>query len=249
MRTPLLLLALLLQNCGGGGGASSPLPVAATSAPQVYVALGDSITHGWDGSQYLTTQAYVNIVAASLGMTLVNLAIDGEQSGPPITSGGADSGVLLDEVPQVPANASLVTVYTGIVDENQTAIGNDNYATTAGYYAANVRAIVAGIRQRAPQARIVLIAPPDLMDRSPWYGVPNRSALATMVTAMKGALVATGLPVVDLECEPAMYDPANFLDGTNLHPLASGQAMIAADVLAQIAHPSAPGHCSYEAAL
>lgn len=222
MHRLLLSVALLLAGCGGGG-AGSPIPatqVAAQSAPPQghLVSLGDSITHGYDGSGvYLTDKGYPVIVASALGIRLTNLAVDGSFA----------AAVLANEVPLVPADASIVTVYAAIIDEN--------LRTPLATYAATMTAVVAGIRARAPGARIVLIAPPDLSRRFPWASETDRPAL---VSGMKAALVATGLAVVDLCADPAMNDPANFgiaagdtRTGSNEHPLASGHAAIATDLL------------------
>lgn len=230
--------------CGGGGPATvAPLPATAavvgthSVAPPLprLVTLGDSITAGWDGRVHLTDLGYPRIVANALGYQLTNLAVDGSWS----------AVVLASEVPLVPADATIVTVYTSIIDGNRYMLGYSD--ATLANYAATMNAIVAGIQARAPTARIILAAPPNLINRQSWatYYATRRAEIAAYLTGMKHALVATGLPVVDLMCEPAMYDSANFL-ADNEHPLASGQAVIAQRFLDVIAHGSTTSSCAWE---
>jgi lysophospholipase L1-like esterase len=233
---------------------------AATAAPIVYAALGDSITAG--GSATAPQFYYANVLGATLGAaSTTDLGIPGEFSGPvnfpdnglQITYGG----VLADEVPQIPTNATLVTLYIGTND--YTFLGNlgilpdySNAMTVeegvASQYAANIAGIIAGIQIRAPKARIVVATVPN----ESWRAINRtepliaRQAGAYLVDAFKSALIATGLTVVDLLCEPGMYDETNFGGPYNVHPNNAGHAIIAADFLAQIAHPTPPGHCQYE---
>jgi lysophospholipase L1-like esterase len=233
------------------------VPVPAPT-PIVYAALGDSITAGGQASQIGKTD-YVSLIGAALGAQTTDLGIGGQFSGPEDTYYGTVhivyAGVLAAEVPGIPLNANLVTLYIGTNDMylafSQDLADYSNAASVAqatdAYYQANIAGIIAGIKARVPQARIVVATVPNYG----WQNGHNNVPLALASTAMladsfKATLIATGLTVVDLLCEPGMYDEANFAAPGNPHPDDAGHAIIAHDFLAQIAHPTAPGHCQYE---
>ena len=66
---------------------------------------------------------------------------------------------------------------------------------------------------------------------------------------MRAAVLVSGAEVVDLECEPGMYEDANFDGPLDPHPIASGHAAIASDFARVIAHGSDTGGCKWERAL
>jgi lysophospholipase L1-like esterase len=264
MKHLLLSGMLLLGGCGGGGSSAGPVPAAPLSAaPPVphLTTLGDSITAG--GAASSPSKAYPALLAAALGAQLTDLGIGGQFTGPYPghlnASGGVViapyPGVLAAEVPNIPLDTTIVTVFIGTndawamtLDFNPTE--SNLQAVTDAWTAAfqqNFPAIIAGIRARVPNARIIVATVPNPADRpavrnslDPW-----RTAATNFSNAMKATVVATGLPVVDLQCEPALYDDANFPDPINVHPLDAGHAAIAADFLRVIQSPQSVSSCQY----
>lgn len=247
-----LALTVLLASCSGGSPLTPTVATLfATPPPPYLTALGDSITAGAHGGEY------VSALAHTLGAQYTNLGIGGETSGPVSfqVPGGvllSRGGVLNDEVGSIPLQTTIVTLYIGTNDAWLFGQPTYTYALNpqaAVYnYASNIKDIIAGIRGRVPQAQIILADVPN----SSWRQINlNESSGLRLVSAQladgyKAALVATGYPVVDLLCDPGMYDEANFGGPYDPHPVASGFAVIAADFLAQIQHPKAPGNCKYE---
>lgn len=217
-----ILTIFALAGCGGGS-ALSPVP---SPSPTVLVALGDSIT---------ASGTYPAQLAALLGARLVNLGINGEFSGPTTFGVIHQGGVLADQVPQIPLNATIVTLYIGTNDMWLFGVPNApgylDVAATAARYDANIRAIVAGIRQRVPAARVILASVPNAAKRAAGLGDTATSALAE---AMRVSVLYTGLPVADLENDSAMYDEANFGGPYDPHPNAAGAAVIAAEFVLAI---------------
>lgn len=264
---PILAFSLLLANCGGGGGSATPsvLPKqitqaapAPTATPIVYAALGDSITLGGAASSPATD--YVSLVGAALNATTTDLGIGGETSGPisQLVSGSLISypGVLAAEVPNIPLNANLVTLYIGTNDiffaENDGLLPDfSNFAgianATVAIYTENVQAIVAGIRARVPNARIIVASVPTSAYRSINQYAPalDIDGVLTMGIGFRNALIALGLDVVDFACDPVLYADSTYSDPYNVHPDDAGHAAMAADLLAQITNPTSPGTCKY----
>lgn len=265
MHKALALFALLLAGCGGGGAGVGSLPPQAktvvtqsTASAPVLVTLGDSITAGAHGS------AYPPMLAAAIGAASVtDLGIGGEFSGPtsfqiPGGSHPTYGGVLADEVPQIPLNATIVTLYIGTNDS--IFLDGDEYDLTPNAdnimqfvplvetaYAQNITGIIAGIHQRVPAAKIILADVPNAAWRpAGQQELPIlRQSETDMIDAFRQTLIATGLPLVDLTCDPGMYDDANFGGPTDPHPVASGFAIIANDFAQVIEHGSAVVPCEY----
>lgn len=232
--------------------APAPTPAVSPAAP-VYVALGDSITAGAYGSTYTIP------LAQALGARLINLGKGGEFSGPmhyQLSCKGCAhldyDGLLADEVPKIPLDATLVTLYVGT---NDMWVAGDrsgdilaNYDAAARAYDSNIRAIVKAVRLRVPGARIVVATVPNGAHRPAahaWSPI-LRQGETNLANSMKQTLISTGLPIVDLECEPGMYDDANFGGPIDPHPNAKGFAIIAADFLSVIQHAPPVSHCDYE---
>ena len=211
-----LSLSALLAACGGS--ASSPVPHVAQNSPAVvasatpaasaapstpsptavYVALGDSITALGSPTPY----------AALLNPNVIDLAISGETA----------VGAVTDELPQVPANATLVTVFLGENDLSHVWESGE----TVAQYASAMQAIVAGVKQRAPRAMILVLNLPNY----PWQQggmVPYNAVIA-----------ALGVTVVDT------YDDATYLTELqttpvgNIHPTDAGNRELASLVQSMI---------------
>lgn len=170
MRLLAAAFALLLAGCAGGERPAA-LPPGAT-----YVALGSSfgsgpglppLQEGAPARCMRSTRNYASLTAEKLGLRLID-----------VTCGGATTTNVLEgwselppQIDAVSADARLVTVTIGGNDVNY--VRNLMAATcqpgmrcfprepaSEAVWAkdeANLRAIVRGIRQRAPQARIVFV--------------------------------------------------------------------------------------------
>lgn len=225
-----VLFALTLTACGGGAPGAPyqpPVPVGPV-AQQLYVPLGDSIT---------AQGGYAKAIAAALGAKLLNLGIGGEFSGPfDQWNDGTEikyGGVLADEVSKIPPEATLISLYIGT--NNAWAFGVPTFTgyldvpNGLAHYRADVASILAGAHAAAPHAKLVVISVPNQALRAASLGSPPQ--YTQLIDGMRQVLIDTGLPLVDLERDPAMYDEANFQGPTNVHPTPAGEAAIAAAFL------------------
>ncbi len=232
---------------------SRPAPAP---TPVVYAALGDSITLG--GGASTPANDYVSLVGAALNATVTNLGIGSEFSGPVNTTIGTtavvNGGVLADEVPRIPTNANLVSLFIGTNDlwlaSELTKVGGNAAVIAPAIstaYARNLRAIIAGIKARAPGARVALLTVPNPAYR---YDAGKTAAVRAAITAtddaMRQDLIATaGAVVVDLQCDPQLYTTAGYSSVYDLHPNDTGHAEIAKDVLAALNGAKPPKACPY----
>lgn len=233
-----------LASCSGGGGSTPPLalsPQTVTAARGLAASLGDSIALGQDVT---SVQAYPTLLALDINASVANLGIGGEEIG----TRGVSKGVQIDEVPLIPLNTTVVTLYIGTNDalDQQTAGTYD-----PSMFVANIPPLISAIKLRVPAAQIIVATIPNRADTEPYLtGDPtNRARETTMINAMNAALVGTGLAIADLHCDPAMYDPINFFSPYDVHPVASGHVAIAADFMQAIQHPKPVQPCAYDAAL
>lgn len=194
-----LIGAVMLIGCGGGGSGGSALPAAvAVAAPQVYVALGDSITASIPpaGAAPDANTSYAWLYNSNV----IDLGISGETA----------IGAITDELPQVPANATLVSIFLGVNDIYVKAMTTGE--TTADYAAA-MRTIVTGVRSKAPQARVVV------------FNLPNYSSFRLGdVVGANDAIGGLGIPVIDLYDDTAYLTELQTVPVGNIHPTAAGQA-------------------------
>jgi lysophospholipase L1-like esterase len=273
-KTQWIIAALLsagLAACGGGGGgalpaaavaavASQPTAVAPAPSPTPihYTALGDSITSGF-GADDWQTQGYASLLAAALpAATFVNLGQAGQSAGPMATT----KGVLVGEVPNMPADSNLVTLYIGFNDYwhysfDSVAPDESNIDTAfpqgAATIVASIQGIVSAVRAKFPAARILVATQPNLANNPVGlHYAPDarmRAGLSLMAQQIKAGIVAmSGITVVDLMCDPASYDPANYPAASSyVHPDNAGHIALEQAFLAELQHPTAPvAHCLYE---
>jgi lysophospholipase L1-like esterase len=262
---------LLATACGGGSTPSSPSsPVPgppAAGAAISYTAVGASDALGVGASVTCLPYApcpsgtgYVAAIARQLqaghsSVTLMNLGIPAAVIGPDIqaiaiAAGRQVPGNFIDqEMPFVPRDSNVVTIFAGGNDANaiadalnQGAGGND----PSGYVDAQVRAfandyqtLVRGIRSRSPNAWIVVANLPNLA------GAPftaGYSAIAKQymqrisvgfTTQAINPLASQSIPVVDLMCDARSYVPGNY-SADGFHPNDAGYANIAAEFVKAI---------------
>ena len=257
----LVALALCtLAACGKDGSSpASPSPPPGQNAPVVYAAIGASDALGIGASVPCIPfvpcpdgTGYVPIIARRLSetrtVTTTNLGIPAAVIGPEIQRLGLDHGRTIpgnfidNEVPFVPRDATLVTIFAGGNDAN--AIGAAVEGGAGGsdpgafldaqirQFGASYDALVGGIRERAPAARIVAANLPNLAG-APYasgYSLARRQVLQRVSvgfsTEVVNRLVNRQVIVVDLLCDGRAYDPANY-SSDGFHPDDSGYAFMA----------------------
>jgi lysophospholipase L1-like esterase len=144
-------------------------------------------------------------------------------------------------VPFIPANATHISIFAGGNDANVIAQN-----IRAGRGAADIRAfvdqhvaqfgtdlgeLVARLRARAPNARIVAMNLPNL-GAAPYVNsasVTERSVLQRIAVGLTDRINALGsqnVTVVDLMCEPRIYSAANY-SSDGFHPSDAGYQVMA----------------------
>ncbi|HEX6165106.1 MAG TPA: SGNH/GDSL hydrolase family protein [Vicinamibacterales bacterium] len=149
------------------------------------------------------------------------------------------------QAPFVPANTTHVTIFAGGNDANvigRAALAGRGGSNPTAYIDAQVNQwgtdledLVARIRARAPNARIValnminLAASPYLSSR-PTSEKSIMQRIAVGISDRVNALTSRNVLVVDLMCDARLYQPSNYAsDG--FHPGDGGYAVFAEDTL------------------
>jgi lysophospholipase L1-like esterase len=264
----LLVAALLATSCGifdDNDAPASPSGPSAPDAPVFYTALGASDAVGVGASIVcvpLTScdegTGYVPVIArrlrATRPVTLVNIGIPGAVLSPTIQDiarrFGRDipANIVDREMPFVPSNSTLVTIFGGGNDVNALGDAIERGAAggnVPGYVDAQVRAfggdfdrLVRGVRQRAPEARIVVLNLPNfaLLPYAAGYSAARRQVLQAISAGFSREANdqrGNGAIVVDLMCDARTYETSRFSrDG--FHPNDAGYAALADKVLEAI---------------
>jgi lysophospholipase L1-like esterase len=217
-----------------------------------------------NGTSYVAVAA--RQLRASREVTLMNLAIPASVLSPAIEAvarqAGRDvTGNFVDrQMPFVPTNSTLVTISGGANDAN--AIGEaiergaagsaiDAYiATQARAFGADYDRLIQGVRNRARDSFIVVLNVPNLaaIPYAARYTRAQRLVLQTISVALSreaNRQAGTGTVVMDIMCDPALYQPSNF-SADGFHPNDAGYAHIAGRLIAIInGAPSVPaGSCA-----
>jgi lysophospholipase L1-like esterase len=257
---PLLSLGLaaVLSACNQD---HTTTPTSPTPQPTVvsYTAVGasDAIAIGAshecfpfaacpDGTGYVQVTKR-RLEAAGKTVTLLNLGIPGTVLGPDIEAIGNSLGrgipgnFLEREMPFVARDATLVTIFAGGNDVNTAASaieagmgGSDpvSYGNTlANGFGRDYNSLVAGIKSRAANARIIALNLPNLsaLPYNSGRTLAQRQgiqALAVAFSAKVNALSSQGVLVIDLMCDPRSYIAGNY-SSDGFHPNDSGYAFIA----------------------
>jgi lysophospholipase L1-like esterase len=175
---------------------------------------------------------------------------------------------LQNELPYVNPGATFITIFAGgndvnaIVNALACGAGGATVASQTAFITAEVTAfgedfatLVGGAHKLAPSATIVVANIPNFANVP--YALQAPAALRQALQAVSVAIdtdvintvAAKGVPVVDLQCNPQTYNPANFYtDG--FHPNDAGYALLAQLFLQQALanYPAAPqAQCSEQA--
>jgi lysophospholipase L1-like esterase len=187
-------------------------------------------------------------------MNLLDMGIPGAVLGPTIMNLGNSLGLgipanFLDgELPFIQTNGSLVTVFAGGNDVRtvgsalQAGQGgsdaNGFIANQASQFGADLNTLTLGIKAKSPQALIVILNLPNLAGAPFAAGdsLADKRVLQTIAvsfTAQINALAGRGIPVVDLMCDPTMYQPSIY-SSDGFHPNDSGYTYMAGLVYAVV---------------
>jgi lysophospholipase L1-like esterase len=180
---------------------------------------------------------------------------------------------LVNELPSVNPSALFVTIFAGGNDVNgivTALVCGAGGATTASQtafvtqeieeFGADFATLVGTVHATAPKATIIVANIPNFanvpyafaLSTNPQLDLEVRTALQEVSVAIDtdviNTLPAKGIPVVDLQCNPASYNPSNFYtDG--FHPNDAGYAALAAQYVQQLLSnsPAAPASsCAYQ---
>ena len=272
------LCVLFTGILGVAGCARSENPLAPSGPPSPgsiirYTAVGASDANGVGSSSPCFTEdcpvgtGYVQTAARSLreqGFTVdaANRGLPGAVLSRRIFALGKQYGrdellfnFIEDEVPFVPKDSTVVTVFAGGNDVNvvRAAIaggaagGNNN-----GYvdqqvlqFTEEFQSLIAGVQARAASARIVVLnlpnlgALPYLSGASPSdRQAAQRFSVGVTLSAFN-PLVSRGIAVIDLMCEPRLYQAAN-ISSDGFHPNDAGYAILAGRVVSAVTSASYP---------
>ena len=277
----LLTASVACDKLGLGGDKSPTAPSGppAAGSPIVYTAVGASDANGIgssvpcvpftdcpDGMGYVPVAAR-QLKARGFTVTLTNLGIPTAVIGRDFETLGQQYnrtivGNFIDhEMPFVPKNATIVTVFAGVNDAITVtaALGaGAGGSDPAGYIDQQVKAFGAdyatllnGIRDRAPGARIIVLNVPNVAGIPYFAGAPlsqrqaQQRASVGFTTAGINSLTPQGVTIVDLMCDPRAYLPSNY--SADFHPNDSGYAFIAAEIVNAItsaAYPAPHSSCA-----
>ena len=275
-----LLVALGIGSiaCDTSDGPTAPTPPA-PGAPIHYTAVGASDVIGFGSSAPCLPfdpcpagKGYVFVAAARLReegypVTVASRGLPTAVISPRFKALGEQHGhfvaatFISDELPFVPRESTVITVFAGGNDVNviTAALGGGAGGTNpqafidqqVQNFAADLRTLVDGLRDRAPSARIVVLNLPNLA-RMPYVArstsehrqAVHRAAFGMTTTAIN-PLASQGVRIVDLMCAAQIYQPSS-LSADGFHPNDAGYALIAAEVVRAItaeAFPAPPGSC------
>ncbi|MET4589702.1 SGNH/GDSL hydrolase family protein [Arthrobacter sp. 754] len=174
------------------------------------VAYGHSWVDG-DGAS-AATSCLAALVAAGLDLELDNRGVGGSSS--------TGTAALVRAYPPPPAR--LYLLMTGL---NDLRLGGDAASAQQGYTDA-LRTIFAAFREAAPDALVVALAQPPLLDFS--LHAPHNLGSNVLVDSYNSELrrVAAGFPHV-VVVEPAGWDAGTMLDEDTVHPNDAGHRCLA----------------------
>jgi lysophospholipase L1-like esterase len=235
---------------------TNPAPSNAVS----YTAVGASDAIGYGSSVVCIPftdcpdgVGYVQLVRSRLtssGKTVsfLNLGIPGGVLGPELQTIGNQLGkdiltnFLDNEMPFIARNATLVTVFAGGNDANtigaalEAGYGGSNPAVyQAGritQFGSDLRTLMAGIKSRAPAARIVVVNVPNFaaLPYASSYSLARKQTLQSISVGLSAAInnlrTTDGALVVDVMCDATFYQPGSY-SSDGFHPNDAGYAHLA----------------------
>lgn len=160
-----------------------------------------------------------------------------------------------DEVPFLPKDSTIVTIFAGGNDLNviRSAIaGGAAGGNINGFVDQEVlqftdefKQLISGIQNRAGSARLVVLNLPNLAGLPYLAGASladrqaaQRFSVGVTLSAFN-PLTARGIPVIDLMCDPRLYLSGN-ISSDGFHPNDTGYAILATQVVTAITSASYP---------
>jgi len=204
----------------------------------------------WVAARQLRSQGFT-VTVSSLGIptAVISRAFQdiGSQNGRPAAN------IIEQEMPFVPREASVVTVFAGANEVNRitSALGlGAGGANPTGYidqtvaaFGADYSTLLAGIRDRAPLARIIVLNVPNLAGLPFLSGATLQQKQAAQRAAVRmttTAINARGdVTVVDLMCDARFYQ-ASIFSSDGFHPNDSGYSLLGGEITRAITSPSYP---------
>jgi lysophospholipase L1-like esterase len=271
--------ATACNKLGRGGNPTTPSGPPVPGSAIRYTALGASDAIGWGSSSpclpysECAGNGYVFVAARQLrtqgySVTLKNLGIPTAVMSPAFQSlalqhGHPVAGNFIDgELPFVPQDATLVTIFAGANDVNviTAALGGGAGSNDrAGYidqqvrsFGDSYRALVDGIRNNAQSARLIVLNLPNLAGLPFLAGAPlaqrqaAQRASVGMTTTVINPLRGGDLAVIDLMCDARLYQPSIY-SSDGFHPNDAGYAILAAEVVqatTSSSYPAPQGGCT-----
>jgi lysophospholipase L1-like esterase len=262
-------IGLTLGGCSkndSGGSPTNPTPPA-PGQPVTYTAIGASDAMGIgasvpclplvacpDGTGYVQSVARQLAQGGSV-VTTLNLGLPGAVLSPDIQAVGNAYGLgilanfLQQEMPFVARESTLVTIFAGGNDANTVATAVDRGAGPGNPnvyiddqirgFARDYVALVRGIRQRAPAARILVLNLPNFagLPFTQGFSAARRQwvqrASVGFSTQGANALVGEGVDVIDLLCESRSYQAGNY-SSDGFHPSDAGYAFMTGELMRAI---------------
>jgi lysophospholipase L1-like esterase len=256
---------------------TTPAPPAA-AAPVRYTAIGASDANGVGSTVRCVPftacdngTGYVPVLArqlrASRQVTLMNLGLPASVLSPSIETVARQhnrevTGNFVDrQMPIVPRDSTLVTIFGGGNDANAVGDAIEKGAAGSGIqgyidtqaraFGADFDRLVRGVRERAPDAFIIVLNLPNLasLPYAARYPAEHRRVLQAISVAFSreaNRQAGPGVVVMDVMCDAGMYAPAHF-SSDGFHPNDAGHAYMASRLAAIVggAPTSAASSCSY----
>jgi len=193
-------------------------------------------------------------------VTVLNLSVPGSVVGSEIENlarqlGRGTIGNFVErQLPFVSRSSTLVTIFGGANDVNvvgngiEAGVGGGNpvgwgtaFATGFGR---DIATIVDGVRSRAPNAKIILLNPPNgaglpYVATRPRDQLRILQAISVRFSAEANVQASPGVLVVDLMCDPRSYMPSNY-SADGFHPNDAGYAFMAEAVLRAVNSDTLP---------
>lgn len=261
------LAALFAAGCSKNSNPASPSGPPTAGTPIYYTAIGASDAIGFGSSAPCIPYTdcpngagYVQAIARQLKdqgstVTVVNLGIPGAVIGPGVQALAAQyncsvpSNFIDGEVPFVPRNTTLVTIFAGGNDVNTVgatirsgAGGGDPWGfidQQIKAFAGEYNTLIARLKERVPGARIVVANLPNFaaIPMTAGYTFEERQMMQKISVGFStqaiNPLASQGIPVVDLLCN-GQFGNASIFSSDGFHPNDAGYAILAAEMMKAI---------------
>jgi lysophospholipase L1-like esterase len=206
----------------------------------------------WVASRQLKTQGY-NVEVKTLGIPGAVISRDFQTLGGQYGRNDLYANIIDQEVPFIVDTTTVVTIFAGGNDVNviTSALGRgagagnptafvDQWVET---FRVNYSTLIAAIRARAKNARIIVLNLPNLAAMPYLAGeslAHRQAAQRASVNITKNAInPLPNVTVVDLMCDPRFYNPAN-ISSDGFHPNDALYAIMGAEIANAIASASYP---------